>query len=274
MITKKIGKHKLIAKRRLQQSKTINNISAIENETLQLVLEAFKSAKDNSFTDKDNIAFKNCETYRNKLLNDSTIISYKVFGLKDTAKVSEICSKAASKQKWCRFLYGIAKRLENPTVLEIGTNLGISGTYLLEAIKNKNGVFTTMEGLPQLCKIASEQFETITDSNNFKVVQGLYDQTFPGVVKDASKYNLLFIDGNHKKAPTLQYFNDIKSNIKSPAIFVFDDIYWSAEMKAAWNIIKEDTQVNFTIDLYEQGIAIIDTNESIKNKHFSLHLAY
>jgi hypothetical protein len=58
------------------------------------------------------------------------------------------------------------------------------------------------------------------------------------------------------------------------AIFVFDDIYWSEEMTEAWQIIQNDPDVNFSIDLYMMGIAIIDKNESIKNSSFSLHLGY
>jgi len=274
MITKKIAKHKRITQRRLRQKKTLKAISEIKNSALQLVLNAFISAKHKDFNQQDKIAFERCETYRNKLLNDHSIISYEVFGLNDTAKVSDICAKAASKKTWCHFLYGIAKALDHPTILEIGTNLGISGSYLLEATKSKNGFFMTMEGLPQLCDIASQQFKTITATNNFQVVQGLYDDTFPKVIKQEHNYNLLFIDGNHKKEPTLNYFKSLKSHIKSPAIFVFDDIYWSKDMQDAWKLIKKDPAVNFTIDLYEQGIVIIDTAETIKNKHFSLHLSY
>lgn len=274
MISKKIEKHKLILQKRLQQKATLANMAKAKNATLQLFLEAFTSVKQKGFSDDDISAFKRCEAYRQSLLKDSREISYEIFGLNETAIVSDICKKAASKSKWCQLLYLITKKLNNPEILEIGTNLGISGSYLLEAIKDRNGHFTTMEGLPQLCEIAENQFKSIIPSNNFEVVQGLYDDTFPKVLKKEQDFNLLFIDGNHKKTPTLQYFNDLKSKTTSPSIFIFDDIYWSEEMKEAWNIIKSDTDVNFTIDLYEQGIVIIDKDENAKNKHFNLHLSY
>ncbi len=274
MISQKIAKHQLITKRRLHQKAELKKISAIENDTLRLVLKAFRSVKHQSFSDDDIQVFKRCEQYRHALLKDNQKVSYEIFGLDTSATVSEICAKAASKQKWCQLLYGITKKLNHPSILEIGTNLGISGTYLLEAAKHQKSFFSTMEGLPKLCEIASKQFKTITSSNNFEVIQGLYDDTFPKVIQNTHDYNLLFIDGNHKKEPTLQYFNELKLKMKTPAIFVFDDIYWSTEMKEAWSIIKNDSAVNFTIDLYEQGIVIIDTEETIKNKHFSLHLSY
>ena len=45
-------------------------------------------------------------------------------------------------------------------------------------------------------------------------------------------------------------------------------------MTEAWEIIKKDTAVNFSIDLYEQGIIVMDKNETQPNQNFNLHLAY
>jgi hypothetical protein len=57
-------------------------------------------------------------------------------------------------------------------------------------------------------------------------------------------------------------------------IFVFDDINWSKGMNYAWNEIKNDDQVNFTIDLYKQGVVVLGKKESAKNIGFSLHIDY
>ena len=271
---KKISKHRLILKKRINQSSELKEISRMNNETLQNVLKAFHSVKKNIFQKEDLEAFSNCENYRNQLLSDNKVITYEVFSSDHAAKVKDICKIAASKQKWCHFLYQLVKQTDSPSVLEIGTNLGISGSYILEAMKGKKGKFITMEGLPQLCEISSKQFLKIAHESTFEVVQGLYDDTFPKVIAKDLSYNLSFIDGNHKKGPTLEYFNTLKSNIGKTAIFVFDDIYWSDGMKEAWEIIKKDPEVNFSIDLYEQGIVIIDKDESIHNKHFNLHLSY
>ncbi|PQV45700.1 methyltransferase family protein [Jejuia pallidilutea] len=274
MISKKIAKHRLILERRLYQNSTLKSISAIDNQTLKHIVSAFKAVKNKSYTKEDLNAFSRCENYRNNLLKDSRVVTYEIFSLNQTALVSDICKKAASKAKWCEFLYMIAKHINNPKVLEIGTNLGVSGAYILEAINAKDGYFVTIEGLPKLCEIASQKFGTISHDSNFEVVEGLYDDTFPKVMNKNTAFNLLFIDGNHKKTPTLEYFNTLKSKISSPALFVFDDIYWSNEMKEAWQIIINDNDVNFSIDLYEQGLVVIDKNETLDKKHFELHLSY
>lgn len=270
----KISKHRLILKRRLNQQKVLNEISEIENNTLKQFLTTFNSTKAKTSAKEDLDAFSNCERYRAKLLADNTQISYEIFSSDRTASVQHICKNAASGKKWCQFLYHLVKSINKPTILEIGTNLGVSGSYLLEGLRNKNGKLTTMEGLPQLCEIASNQFSNIVPNSKFEILQGLYDDTFPKVLKKEDTYNLIFIDGNHKKSPTIEYFEALKSRIGETAIFVFDDINWSHEMKEAWKIIKADEDVNFSIDMYRQGIIIIDRNEHQKKLEFNLHLAY
>lgn len=271
---KKLSKHALILKRRLNQGNELNKLYKIENKVLRQFLTAFKSTKTKTNSTEDIEAFSNCEHYRTKLLTDKTQISYEVFSSDRTASVQDICSKAASSKKWCQFLYHLVKSHDNANILEIGTNLGISGSYFLEALKNKNGMLTTLEGLPQLCEIASNQFSNIVPNSKFEVIQGLYDSTFPKVVENGRIYNLIFIDGNHQKYPTIEYFEKMKSKIGKTAIFVFDDINWSDGMKEAWKVIKADKDVNFSVDMYEQGIVIIDKDERQKNSEFELHLSY
>ncbi len=270
----KISKHLLILRRRIKNQQELNKLSKIENHSLQNILTAYQTTKAGTNEREDLHSFSNCERYRKKLLSDNTQITYEIFSSDKKAAVRDICKKAASSEKWCQFLYHIAKNVNNPKILEIGTNLGISGSYMLEALKGKKGKLITMEGLPQLCEISNQRFSEIVPNSKFEIIQGLYDNTFPKLMERAEEFNLIFIDGNHKKEPTLQYFNALKSGIGRAGIFVFDDIYWSESMTDAWKIIKKDDGVNFSIDLYEQGIVIIDKDESRKNMEFSLHLTY
>lgn len=270
----KFSKHVLICKRRFKQKAVLKRLSGINNLILKRVISAITETLSDSFSEQDRKAFDRCEAYRKELLQDQTEINYRVFGSDKTARVTEICRIAPSSAKWCRFLFKLVQETESREILEIGTNLGISGSYILEALKDKGGKLTTMEGLPQLCEIARGQFSKIVPNSQFRVIQGLYDDTFPEIMEERIEFNLIFVDGNHKKLPTLQYFQELKSSIGQTAIFVFDDIYWSEEMMEAWQIIQNDPDVNFSIDLYMMGIAIIDKGESIKNSCFSLHLAY
>lgn len=275
MIEKKIRKHLSITRTRLNQKKELKKISKYKNGALQNVVAALSTVIHSNFKEEDLQAFQNCERYRTELLQDETLISYEIFGSDKTAMVKDICKNAASGKKWCEFLYFLSKKTAPSRILEIGTNLGISGCYILESIKNSpKAKFVTMEGLSKLCEISAKQFATIVPVSKYDIREGLFDTTFPPLLKEEGCFDLLFIDGNHQKEPTINYFKALKDKIKSPVIFVFDDINWSHEMKEAWDFIKNDSDVNFTLDLYKQGIVIIDEQTSEKNVHFKLHLGY
>ncbi len=275
MIEKKLRKHLSITRTRLNQKKELDRIAKYNNKTLNTIVESLSKVKSADFTDEDRQAFQNCENYRTELLRDETLISYDIFGSDKTAMVKDICKSAASSKIWCEFLYFLSKKNNPSTILEIGTNLGISGCYALESIKNDSiARFITMEGLPQLCEIAGKQFSSIAPHSKYDIRKGLFDATFPQLLKEDIFFDLLFIDGNHRKDATIAYFKELKNKIRSPAMFVFDDINWSSEMKEAWELIKNDSSVNFAIDLYKQGIVITDDQASDKNVQFKLHLGY
>ena len=213
---------------------------------------------------------------RKSLLNNHTLISYEVLGQNKSMQVSEICRQATSKSIWAQFLYLITKKNQSPYFLEVGTNLGVSGSYILEALKSKSeSNFITLEGLPQLCQISNDQFFKISSSQKYTIVEGLYEKTFPELFRKNINFNILFIDGNHRKDATLEYFNNLKSHLKLPAVFIFDDINWSDEMKQAWKMIKSDSDVSYSIDMFKLGIIIINKKiNKFKAKHYYLHLAY
>ncbi len=131
-----------------------------------------------------------------------------------------------------------------------------------------------MEGVPGLCDIAKSQFMKISDESNFEIIQGLYDKTFPKLLEKHKDFDILFIDGNHQKSPTIDYFHALKNNISSQAIMMFDDINFSIEMNEAWQTIIKDKDVNYSIDLHKLGIIIIDKNDENRNRNFSLFLSY
>ena len=97
---------------------------------------------------------------------------------------------------------------------------------------------------------------------------------FSKLLIDDNNYNIVFIDGNHKKEPTIKYFIDLQAKLSSPAIIIFDDINWSLDMQKAWEIIKSNKNVTYSIDMFKFGILIFDKNSNNKKADYKLHLAY
>jgi len=78
---------------------------------------------------------------------------------------------------------------------------------------------------------------------------------------------LAFIDGNHRKEPTLRYFQLLLQKANRPAVIILDDIHWSPEMEAAWEVVKSHPQSLLTIDLFFLGLVFFSNDFKVK-QHF------
>ena len=219
-------------------------------------------------------------SYRVELLQNKTQIHYDVFekGLK--REVSEICNSAASPKSWAHFFYFLIKYSGSLSVIEIGTNLGVSGQYFLSALTQnamktqKKVDFVTIEGVEGLCDIANKRFMELNPNQlvNVKVHNALYDDILPEIVAEKNHFDIVFIDGNHRYSPTLKYYEMLLDCVNEKAIFIFDDINWNAEMQEAWKAILHKNYHSYAIDFYKLGIVVIDKTEVKKNQNESFKM--
>ena len=151
------------------------------------------------------------------------------------------------------------------TILEIGTSLGFTTSYISNA--NKKSKITTIEGDPTIANIAKSNFQ-ILKLKNVEIINDNFDNILETLFKQ--KYDLVFFDGNHSKEATLRYFNWAKDNSNENTIFIFDDIYWSKGMTEAWETIKKHPQVTVTIDTFFWGFVSFRKEQA--KEHFTIRI--
>ncbi|MFI5133955.1 MAG: class I SAM-dependent methyltransferase, partial [Chitinophagales bacterium] len=125
-----------------------------------------------------------------------------------------------------------------------------------------------LEGSSSIAKVAKQNFEELKISN-IEVIEGNFDKTLAAVVRGLSSVDFAFIDGNHRKEPTIQYFNSILAKINNFSIVVIDDIHWSREMEDAWSYCQKYESVALSIDLFFMGLLFF-RNEIKEKQHFSI----
>ena len=81
--------------------------------------------------------------------------------------------------------------------------------------------------------------------------------------------DLAFVDGNHRKEPTLQYFRQLLDKKTEQSILIFDDIHWSKGMEEAWQQIQQHPDVTLTIDLFFIGLVFFRKEQKVA-QHFSI----
>ena len=216
--------------------------------------------------------YSEIESLRKKLLNDNLSIEVEDFGagsavIKTNKRiVSKIAASSLKPKKFSQLLFRIAQYYKPATILELGTSFGITSSYLANG--NKDAFVYTLEGAGSIAAIAKENFKNLR-LNNVHLIQGDFQQTLPAVINDIKKIDLAFIDGNHRKDPTLEYFTKLLDLSTSSTILIFDDIHWSKEMEEAWTEIQQYPAVTLTIDLFFIGLVFINPDFKVK-QHFSI----
>jgi predicted O-methyltransferase YrrM len=214
------------------------------------------------------------EKLREDCLNDNGKIQVEDFGAGSSMgmgrirSISEITRSSSKSRKLGKLLFRLAEHYKPSTIVELGTSLGFSMSYLAAA--NPNAVCYTLEGSEALSTLATANFKRL-DLRNVTVLNGNFDRTLPELLsKDellkSKEVDLAFIDGNHRFIPTVHYFDLVRQRISTDGFIIFDDIHWSGEMERAWKKIKADPQVMLSIDLFFLGIVFFRKEFKVKQE--------
>jgi len=214
----------------------------------------------NILNDKEeHSAYEKPEALRQKLMQDHTLLRIDDLGAGSSVSasvqrsVASIAKHAVKPKKYAQVLHRIVKYYQPKIIIELGTSLGITTSYL--SLANPSSTIFTMEGSPAIAEVARQNFKTL-ELHNIRLIEGNFDYTLPAVLYQLPTVDLAFIDGNHRRQPTENYFHQVLEKINDNSILVFDDIHWSREMEQAWQHIKQHPAVRCTIDLFFIGIVL------------------
>ena len=183
-----------------------------------------------------------------------------------TRKIAQITKSSAVSPFFGRVLFKTAVLLQAKQMLELGTSLGISTLYL--AGSSRQSQIYSIEGCPETAKIAARNLKLWLDKR-IHLIEGTFEKQLPLVLKKLPQIDLAFLDGNHQKQATLQYFEACLTKVHSNSVLIFDDIHWSKEMTEAWEIIRNHPEVKLSVDLFYSGLVFF--REEIREpQHVSL----
>ena len=212
------------------------------------------------------------ETRRKFLIQDKQFINVEDLGAGSAAiksnrrRIRDIARSSLRSKKISQLLFRIVNHYQPQTVLELGTSFGITTAYL--ASGNSNARIITCEGANAVAKIALDGFQEL-GLQNIELAEGDFKQTLPSLLSKIKTIDLAFVDGNHRKQPTLEYFAQLVNLSTVSTILIFDDIHWSIEMEEAWIAIKQEPRVTLSIDLFFTGLVFFDPAFKIP-QHFTI----
>ncbi len=176
--------------------------------------------------------------------------------------VKSIAKISGSGKKYGRLLYHLVDYFKPSTIIELGTCLGAGTSYL--AAGNSRAKVFSIEGDHELFQRA-QHITAKSGFNHVKLIHGNFDDELPYLLHKIDSVDLVLFDGNHRKNPTLRYFQQCLARRNNQTIFIFDDIRWSDDMWAAWKEIIHHPDVTVSIDLFRMGIVFFKKELSKQN---------
>lgn len=166
--------------------------------------------------------------------------------------VREAC-RASRRRQDALLLFALVTTLRPRRIVELGTNVGISSAYMAAAQQEYGGSIITLDASPGRTGVARSVHERL-GLNNVEYRVGQFKDTLAEALVQG--VDLAFIDGHHNELATLEYFEQCFQQASAHAVFVFDDIRWSAGMERAWAKLQQDSRLGLAIDLCGLGIGV------------------
>jgi predicted O-methyltransferase YrrM len=212
--------------------------------------------------------FDEIETYRRVLLANHDQIHTTDFGTGNSSRqvISSIAKRSLAKPRFSRFLNRTGRFLGARDILELGTSLGINTLYLAMVPEAR---ITTVEGCPQTAALAQDIFRQ-SGRTNIDLINGRVEDELPRIASSRTKFDLLFIDANHRYHPTLSYYKLCLKIVDKKSMLIIHDIHVSPEMDRVWNEIRNDAAAILTLDLFVCGIVLFDQGLNRQSLRLSL----
>lgn len=219
-------------------------------------------------------AYEKIKAYRKSLLKNKETIKVSDFGAgsrvfkSNSRKVSDIAKNAGITPARGRLLNRLVPYLNIQNALEMGTSLGL-GTAAMAA--GNDIKITTIEGCPETAGVAKENLSG-HGFKNIDLKTGEFNSVLEEILSATKKpeFDLVYIDGNHQKEPTLSYFQKLLPTAHNDSVFIFDDIHWSSGMEEAWEEIKAHASVKVTIDTFFWGFVFFRREQ--EKEHFVIRV--
>jgi predicted O-methyltransferase YrrM len=127
-----------------------------------------------------------------------------------------------------RIVFETIRIMRTERCLELGTAYGMSGLFILEALKmyTRSGRLTTVEGSERQFSLSSPMLERRYGSA-VSCHLGWTNVVLPKLVKSLGPIDFMFHDAAHTREDYVRDFNQVVDLLVPGATVVFDDIRWT-----------------------------------------------
>ncbi len=223
---------------------------------------------------KTNPSFKSLITLKEEWLGNHNVLEIVDYGAgtriskgSSRRSISEIARVSTSDQKQAQAMYHLVQFLKPKAILELGTNLGWTSFHMALAAPECSVV--SIEGSKTLHDFAESNRKRFK-LDNLTLICSEFSQLLNTPKWTNLAFDLVYLDGNHRKEPTLNYCKLLEPYLTETAVIVVDDIYWSKEMTEAWEILRSSEKYSLTVDCFHFGLLFLEKRN--QKEHFRLRI--
>ncbi len=264
-----------------------NSFVGVSNPSSTPLQAAFVKLREGEISEAELRLVERIEDRRNELSQSEVVATYQDFGAGDPDHphteqqlIDGVCQerrvadlvKASVPQDWGMILFRLIRQYKPSRLLELGSAMGISGSYQSAALwLNNLGHLFTLEGCPQMAEHAQGSISRVA-ADRATLIRGRFQDTLDSVLTEMGGVDFAFIDGHHDEEATIGYWNQIRPRLSSSSLVIFDDCDWSDGMQRAWRSISDDDEVSCAVDLGKFGLCLCNAADKIEPEHFSFSL--
>lgn len=178
------------------------------------------------------------------------------------ASIGRIIKTSSVNKKFGCFLYNLVNYFRPGNILELGSSVGISTSFIAQANPKSN--FISIEGATEKINVAKKITSEL--KQNIKFIDANLNDNLEAILNEFEKLDFVYFDANHTKESTLKYFDLCVNKSHNDSIFVFDDIHWSKGMEEAWTEIRNNKNVRLSVDLYRMGLIFF--RKELSKEHY------
>ncbi len=174
---------------------------------------------------------------------------------RDERRLGQLVCGSAVSERTGKQLFRLAGWLESYTTLELGTNTGLSTLYLHLADRRTD--LHTIEGNPYLAAVAKDNFDRLRAGDRLHQYVGTFTDVLDYLLPTLDRLDLVFIDGDHRHAPTVDYVRRCLTRSGPETVIVLSDIHWTAQMEAAWAEVRRLPGITASLELWQHGLLFL-----------------
>lgn len=217
-------------------------------------------------------AFSDIEAARSRWLTDEEIIHLTNIGAGSTISnasqrsAGDLLRSTAVSPETGRRLFRLVLWSQPESILELGTSMGISTSYLAAA--DARIPLLSIEGNDTVAAKARQHLADL-GLQHVKIVSGLFDEQLPAALSTLRSLGLLFIDGDHRKEAVLTHVQACLQHRHNDSVFAIADIHWSDDMEQTWSELCALPEVTLSVDLFHFGLLFFK-KEFIDKQHLTV----